>query len=219
MLFYALVFAYIFPARFSADGVVYDYSINVFAGLVSWFAFQDILNRAPTILTGHGNLVKQIVFPTEVLPIKSALSCLLPQAAGLGFVLIYGVAKGHASWLLLTLPWLIFCQGMAMVGVAFLLSAVGVFLRDIRDVVQVFCAINLFAQPIFYNPHAIPAWLSRALAFNPFSHLVWCWQDALGNGAFVHGWAWALLPAESAAVLWLGWWSFQKLHHAFGDAL
>ena len=67
MLVYTLLFAYVFPARTASEGKVRDFSACVFAGIVPWLAFQDLLSRAPSILVGHANLVKQIVFPTEAL--------------------------------------------------------------------------------------------------------------------------------------------------------
>ncbi|MEO0035888.1 MAG: hypothetical protein RLZZ501_1911 [Pseudomonadota bacterium] len=219
MMFYTLLFAYVFPARFADGGGTSDYSLNILAGLVSWLAFQDLLGRAPSILVAEANLVKQIIFPTEVLPVKTALASLLPYAGALGFTLAAAVWQGRLDWTALLVPWLILCQAMAMIGCALLLGAVGAFFRDLREFVQLFCTLNLFAQPILYDPHRLPDWLSTLLAVNPFSHLVWCWQDALNNGAILHGWAWVALPLESLAVLGLGIWAFRHLRHFFGDVL
>lgn len=219
MLFYTLLFAYVFPARFAAGSGGGDYSLNILAGLVSWLAFQDLLARAPSVLAGEANLVKQIIFPTEVLPIRTALATLVPYVGALGFTLGVAAWQGRLDWAVLLVPWLILCQGVAMIGCALLLGAAGVFLRDLRELVQLFCSLNLFAQPILYNPHAMPDWLATVLAINPFSHLVWCWQDALGAGPFAHGWAWVALPLESLAVLGLGAWAFSALRPSFGDAL
>lgn len=219
VVLYTFLFAYVFPARYQQEGASGDFSVSVLAGIVSWLAFQDILGRASGILVGHANLVKQIVFPTEVLPLKSSIATLLPHSVGLLFAIGYAAWQGTLSWLSLALPFIVFFQFLAMAGVAFLLAAIGVFFRDLRDVVSVLCAVNLFAQPILYNPYATPPWLQWVFAFNPFSYLVWCWQDALFFGSIAHPAAWVVLPIGSTAMLIFGWKVFQNTKQSFGDAL
>lgn len=219
MMIYTALFAYVFPARFTSNGSVLDFSVNVFAGLVPWLAFQDLLSRSPSILVGHSNLVKQIVFPTEVLPVKTAFASVLPYSVGLLFAVGYAGWHGTLSWLSLTLPLLVLCLIAAMVGVAFLLSAMGVFLRDLREIITVFCSVNLFAQPILYNPFSTPNWLNWVFAINPFSYVTWCWQDALYRGSIVHTSAWIIFPLGSFFILAIGWITFERTRHSFGDAL
>lgn len=219
MLIYTFLFAYVFPTRFASGAATSDFSVNVLAGVLSWLAFQDLLSRSPSILLAHSNLVKQIVFPTEVLPVKTALASVLPYSAGLIFTLAYAGWQGTLTWFSLTVPLIIICQMMAMIGVAFIFASIGVFLRDLRDVVTVFCSINLFAQPILYNPYATPDWLQWLFLFNPFSYLVWCWQDALYNGYMAHPVAWVVLSLGSLMVIVFGWKIFKRMKHSFGDAL
>lgn len=219
MLVYTVLFAYVFPARYNAGVVGHDYSANVLAGIVPWLAFQDILARSTSTLVSHSNLVKQIVFPIEVLPVKAALASALPYIVGVLFTIAYSAYHGSLTWLALTLPWLILCQLTAMIGLTFLLSASGVFFRDLRDLIQFFCTCNLFAQPILYNPFATPSWLNHLFYFNPFSYFTWAWQNALyGYGPF-HPLAWAMVPVLSISVLFIGWMVFEKTRHSFGDAL
>ncbi len=219
MVTYTLLFAYVFPTRFTNGQTSIDFSVNVLAGILSWLAFQDILARSSSILLAHSNLVKQIVFPTEVLPIKSTLASILPYSAGLIFALAYAEWKDTLSWFSLTLSFIILCQVIAMVGIAFFFSAIGVFFRDLRDVVTVFCTVNLFVQPILYNPMATPGWLELIFYFNPFSYLVWCWQDALYYGYMKHTFAWVVLPLGSLAMFIMGWKTFERMKYSFGDSL
>ncbi len=219
MLIYTFLFAYVFPARFGSAGSMQDYSVNVFAGIVPWLAFQDLLARAPSILVGNANLVKQIVFPMEVLPVKTAIASALPYSVGVLFAVVYAALHGTLSWFALCLPALVLCQLLAMTGVAFILAAGGLFLRDLRDIITVFCSINLFAQPILYNPFSTPRWLHWAFLFNPFSYLIWCWQDVLFYGMIKHTVAWIVLPLGSVILFTVGWIIFEQSRHAFGDAL
>jgi lipopolysaccharide transport system permease protein len=219
MVFYTVLFAYVFPSRYGSSVAGADYSVCVLIGILSWLAFQDILSRAPSILLAHASLVKQIVFPTEVLPVKTAIASLLPYSVGLVFAI--GAAAYHhtLSWMILAIPLLATLQLIAMTGVALLLSPIGVFIRDLREFVSVFCTLNLFAQPILYNPFSLPHALSLVLAANPFSYLVWCWQDAIFHGEFYHPYAWLVLPILSVGIFVLGWVVFERARHQLGDAL
>lgn len=216
---YTFLFAYVFPARFGDGYGVSDFSTNILAGILSWLIFQDLLSRSTTTMISHINLVKQIVFPIEILPIKTAFASIIPYTVSLIFVFGFSFFKGYLSWFSIMIVWVLFFQAFAMLGLAFILSSVGVFFRDVKDIVQFFCAINLFAQPILYNPASTPDWLSFLFYFNPFSYFVWCWQDCLYHGNFEHPIAWLIAPLLSLVAFFLGRIVFSKLKYAFGDVL
>ena len=58
-----------------------------------------------------------------------------------------------------------------------------------------------------------------ALYFNPFSYMVWCFQDAIYFGRFEHPSAWIVFPLLSALLLTLGYRAFRKLKPMFGNVL
>jgi lipopolysaccharide transport system permease protein len=219
MILYAVLFAYVFPARFTDGNVQSDFSANILAGIICWLIFQDILAKSPGILTSHSNLVTQIVFPVEVLPIKTVIAVFIPYAGGLVFAIIYSAFKGNLSLFILALPVLILFQLIAMAGIAFLVSVFGIFLKDIRDIIVVFNSINLFAQPILYNPNAIPDLLNWVFIINPFSYVVWCWQDVLYYGRIEHPAAWLIFPLGSLLLFLTGLNVFERSKNTFGDYL
>jgi len=220
MLIYTFLFAYVFPTRVAGGpGGEHDFAVSVLAGVLSWLAFQDVLARATTILVSQASLVKQIVFPVEVLPIKTAIASILPYSLALVFTIAYAALHGTLTVMVFTVPFLIAAQLVAMIGAAFMLAVIGVFFRDLRDLVTVFCSINLFAQPILYNPDALPAVMQWIFLFNPFSYQVWCWQDALYHGHFAHPAAWIVFPFCAAVTLAVGWGLFTRLKHHLGDML
>lgn len=219
MLMYSLLFAYVFPTRTTSPVGHPDFAVNVLSGIVSWLAFQDLLARSTTILTVHASLVKQIIFPILVLPVKTAIASALPYSIALLFTISYAALSGSLTIMALTIPFLIAVQLAAMIGAALMLSALGVFFRDLRDIVTIFCTINLFAQPILFNPFATPNSLKWVFYLNPFSYQVWCWQDALYFGTFQHPIAWIVFPLSAIASLVIGYAIFSRLKHGFGDSL
>jgi lipopolysaccharide transport system permease protein len=129
------------------------------------------------------------------------------------------LSHGGLPWTCVFVPPLLVCQALAMIGVAFVLSAVGTYFRDLKDFVQVFCIAGMYSMPIFYLPSMVPELFRPLLYVNPFSYLVWCYQDACYFGRFEHPWAWLVFPVASLAVFSLGYRVFRKLKVCFGSVL
>jgi lipopolysaccharide transport system permease protein len=221
MLLYAFLFAYVFPARFTAaaGAATFDYAPSIFAGLVCWLTAQEVLARSPTVLQSHASLVKQIVFPTELLPLKSTLASSTAQIVTLTFAVGYAAYKGTLGPFSLLLPIAVLSQLALMTGAAYMLSSLGAYFRDIKDVIQVVLMVGLFALPVLYNPHALPSWMMVGFYANPLSYLIWCYQDALYFAAPVHPVAWVVAPVSGIVMLALGYTVFQRAKHGFGDVL
>jgi lipopolysaccharide transport system permease protein len=219
MFVYTFLFAYVFPTRLSSSDSNADFAVSVLAGLIPWLAFQDVLARASSNLAANASLVKQIVFPNQILPLKTTLASVVPYVTGLAFLLGFAAFKGTWSAMILLTPVLVLISLVAMAGAGYLLASLGVFFKDLRDIVVVFCSVNLFAQPILYNPQATLPWLDKVLAINPFSHLVWMWQDVFFYQTFAHPLSWLIFPSLALLTLIVGLGIFLRLQPHFGDAL
>src|SRR5690606_12485274 len=66
----AVVFQFIFGTRFGGTfELPLDYTVFILAGMVPWQVFAQVLSTSGVEVTSNDNLVKQVVFPVEVLPI------------------------------------------------------------------------------------------------------------------------------------------------------
>jgi homopolymeric O-antigen transport system permease protein len=224
MALYVFVFCYIFPARVGHSyQMPRSLTTYILAGMIPWLTFSEAMGKASSVIVGHTALVKQVVFPIEILPVKGVLASFVTQLVATSILLIYMAAAEH-TWplTLLLLPGLFVLQLLAMVGVSYVLAAVGVYFRDLKDFVQVFVTAGLFLAPILYQPAQLGQvarpfrWVLYA---NPFSHLVWCYQDAVYFGRFQHPISWLVVVVLSGAVFYGGYRVFRKLKALFGDAL
>jgi lipopolysaccharide transport system permease protein len=219
---YVGLFGFVFPTRFGAEGSPWLGAALILSGLVPWLAVADCATRAPAMLLSHRALVRQVVFPIEVLPAKSVLACLVPQAVGTAVGLVVALLAAGASPMLALLPALWLAQLALMLGLMLLLATLGVWLRDLREVVAFLANIGLYIAPILLLPQVIDA-LPRAahwiIAANPFSHMVWCFHDATVHQRFAHPWSWVVFPLFALATLALGARLFTRLKPAMGEAL
>jgi lipopolysaccharide transport system permease protein len=218
---YVFVFAVVFKTRIGGTvEMPLDYTAYLLSGLVVWLAFQDAMVKSCTAITGNASLVKQVVFPLEVLPVKGVLVSLFTQLVSLVILVVYVlVTNGRLPATYALLPTLVFLQVLAMIGVAYLLSAIGVYFRDIKDVVQVLAVAGVYLTPIFYLPEWVPPALKPLVYLNPFSYLVWAYQDALYFGRFEHPAAWLVTIVGSVLTFVLGYRVFRKLKPALGNVL
>jgi lipopolysaccharide transport system permease protein len=218
---YVMVFGSVFRTRLGGvSGEPFGFAVYALSGLIPWLCFQESLMKAPTVIVYNAPLVKQIVFPLEVLPAKGVFASYLTQLFSTAVLIGYVLLRYHwIHWTYVLLPVLFLLQAIAMMGISYILSAIGVYMRDTKDFVQVFCTANFFLMPMIYAPEKLPPRFASLLTLNPFSHLIWCYQDVCYFGRMEHPVSWIVFPALSLALFLAGCSVFRKLRPMFGNAL
>lgn len=216
-----MVFNFLLGARFGGTRELpLDYTVFILSGLVPWQACAMALVRGSVEIVGNASLVKQVVFPLAVLPVKGALTPLVPLAVGLIFLTAYVLVRTHSlPWTYALLPLLVLLQALLMMGLSLAFSALGVFFRDLKDLIAIFVTAGLYILPVIFVPTAIPKALGPVIVVNPFSYLVWVYQDVLYFGRIDHPWAWLVFATGALASFYLGFAMFRKLQPFFGNTL
>lgn len=221
MALYLFIFGFVFKTKIGGTvELPLDYTTYLLSGLIPWLGCQQSMSRNCAILVGHANLVKQVVFPIEVLPIKAVLSSLVPEIVGLIVLTIYVTVRNTvppATYLLL--PLLLALQICGLIGLGFVLAVVGAFMRDLKDFIQIFALAGVYLMPVFYLPTWVPGAFKPFLYLNPFSYVTWCFQDALFFGRFEHPWAWLVFAGGSIFLLLYGYAFFNRLKSHLGSVL
>jgi lipopolysaccharide transport system permease protein len=216
---YAFLFTVVFRVRIGDRGPS-DYLVYLFAGLAPWLLTQDVMSRAAHVMTSNISIVKKVMFPVEVLVAKTLTSSLAVQLVLICCVLLYIVgARLSVPLTFLILPVLFLLHLMLLWGLSLLLAAMTPYFRDIPELVRVFVTVNIYLMPVMYLPDMVPNSLRFALNVNPFSSLIWCYQDVLYFGAIVHPGAWIMLVFLAVAMLAAGSYVFARLRHHFASVL
>jgi lipopolysaccharide transport system permease protein len=221
MMVYLFIFGVVFKVKIGGTpDMPLDYAAYLFAGMIPWLAFQEAMAKSTTVIVNSSNLVKQVVFPLEVLPAKGVIATVMTQLVFLALLLVYLLVKYQSlSPMVVLLPILLIVQAIAMMGVSYVLSSVGVYLRDTKDLVQVFLVVGAYLMPTFYLPSFVPPQLRALLYLNPFSYMIWCYQDVLYFGRFEHPWAWPVFFGLSLMIFTVGFLTFRRLRTMFGNVL
>ena len=177
---YTLAFGLIVGARWRQGGDVYEYGMFIFVGLIIYNAFSECIVRAPTLIVSQANLVKKVVFPLYVLPVVAACTALMHAAIGFVvwlavYAVIFGSPKVSALWL----PLILLCCLPALLGITWILAAVGTFFRDLQQVAVLMSHALLFLTPVFYGLEHVPAGIRPVLLANPLTALIQSARGAL----------------------------------------
>ena len=216
---YAFLFTVVFKVRI-ADRGPSDYLVYLFSGLAPWLLTQDVISRSASIMAANITIVKKVMFPVEVLVAKTLISSLCVQGIIMCCVLLYtAITRQHVPLTYALLPLLFVMHFALLWGIALLLSCLTPYFRDIPEIVRIFVMVNIYMIPVVYLPNMVPEVLQFALWINPFSYLIWCYQDVIYFEAITRPHAWFVLGIFSTFVLIIGSYTFTRLRHHLASVL
>jgi lipopolysaccharide transport system permease protein len=220
MLIYTFVFGVVLKAKFAEDPSRIGFVLYFLAGMLGWLPFSEAVQRSPAIVYEHRNFVKKLLFPVEILPVSPTLAALLSEAIALIlFLVLLFAARGYVPVTALALPILLIPQLMLTLGVCWLLAAVGVFLRDLGQMIGFLLTLVFFLTPICYPGTQLPEAAVGILSKSPIYVLVQGYRHIL-LGSQAPGLAsLAGLWVGSALVCLLGHMVFTRLRRTFPDVI
>lgn len=218
---YTFVFSTVFKGRWPGGSESKgEFALVLFSGLMMFNFFAECVNRAPTLILNNVNYVKKVVFPLEVLPVVMLGSAAFHLGASLVVWLIfYLTVFGVPPATFFQLPLAMLPLVLLTLGISWLLAALGVYLRDVAQVVGVVTSVLLFLSPIFYPIIALPAALRPIVGLSPLSFAVEQSRNVMIWGKDLEWGAWGIHVTQAALVAWLGYACFQKVRKGFADVL
>lgn len=108
---------------------------------------------------------------------------------------------------------------IATMGLAWILSATGVFVRDIAQTTGIITTVLLFVSPVFYPVSALPKEYQGWLLLNPLTFVIEEARNVLIWGRMPDWPGWGLSFMVGLTIAWAGFWWFQKTRKGFADVL
>jgi len=172
---YTFVFSQVFKTRWGGleQAGPLGFAVNLFAGLIVFNMFSECVSRAPGLIIANPNYVKKVVFPLEILGSVAIGTASFHAITSLIILIIFELIASqqlHATLLWLPLVWIPLLLGS--LTCTWLLSAAGVFLRDIGQLIGVSLNMMMFISPIFFPVSAMPARWQPILAMNPLAKVI-----------------------------------------------
>jgi len=207
------VFTKVFPSKSP------HFPAFLLCGLVPYNFFSLAWATGTGAIVENSTLIKRVPVPREIMPVASVLSNCVHLAIQIALLLtLVVVSVGVSSqWLWLPLLWLL--EIVFVCGLSMITSALNVYIRDTRYVVESVNTVLFWLVPIFYSFALIPERYSQVYELNPIAALVMALRDILLEQ---HAPATVLLvkfALVSTATFAAGWILFRRLKHGFYDLL
>ncbi len=212
---YAVVFTVIFQVRLQSLTTI-DYVLLIFAGLIPFIGLADALGFGVPSVVANKPLVKNTLFPIELIPVKAVFVGSVTMLVGLIMLLIAIWSQGHFYWTQLILPFLVILQLMFTIGTIWILSALSVFFKDIQLAIPILILFNMLISPIAYTIDMIPPNWMIFFWPNPLFYIIMSYRAALVEG-YIHLRFTFVFAVLAVIMFLLGYYIFSRLKALFAD--
>lgn len=222
LLVYTFVFSVVFKARWGGDlgESKTKFAIIMFVGIIVHGLFAEVINRSPGLIVGNANFVKKVIFPIEILPVVTLASALFHAMVSTLVLLIFLLAvNSYLSLTVLYIPLIILPLVLVTLGLSLIFTSLGVFIRDIGQITSIITMVMMFLAPVFYPITAVPESLRPIIMANPLTFIIDQARDVLIWGISPNWSGLACYTLVSVAVVWFGYFWFQKTRKGFADVL
>ena len=219
---YVFVFGYIQRGHFGVlpNETRIDFALGIFVGLTIFHFFSEVLATAPTVIMSNPNFVKKVVFPLEILPAASVGASLIHMLGSLTLALIgIAIIGPGLSAGIFWIPIILLPLVLLLLGLAWFFAAVGVFFRDIGQIVTLLTLGLMFASAVFYSAGSLPSTAWSILRFNPLLLAIELMRDATMWNQPIRLLHLAYLMGVGSVAAIGGYWCFRKMSPAFADVL
>ena len=219
---YTFVFSVVFRAKWGQEEgqSKAEFAIILFAGLLVFNVFSEVVNRAPRLVLDNANYVKKVVFPLEILAIVVSGAALFHGGIStLVLMIFYFGVNFSIPWTIVFFPVVLVPLVFITLGVAWFLASLGVFLRDVSQVVTLLTTALLFTSPIFFPVSALPKQIQPFLLINPLAFIIEQAREVLVIGRIPDWTGLCAYFVGSLLVAWGGLTWFQKTRKGFADVL
>jgi len=197
-----------------------DYAMFIFGGLIAFNFFSEMAYRAPSLLHEYAHFIKYTMFPAELLPIISTLRAMVYTTIGLVLMLACQIIFVHSlHWTVILMP-LWFAVFVAfLMGIAWFLSALGAFTKDVSYLMTTIAPLLMFATPVFYSKETMSPTAQLVVSANILTGFIEIVRDLVVFGRLTSALVCLSTLFFSAATFWFGYWFFCRRQPGIVDVI
>jgi len=202
-----------------------DYPLFVFAAILPWKWFSTSINDAILSVTSREAIIKQVKFPTIVLPVAATVSGVVSFVFGLIPLIGMMVAfyPGRLSAFLLLIPVVAFVQFFFTLSLCIVCASINVFFRDLGNLARHFIRLWFYLSPALYGGSEIDpnkyGVIAQIYKLNPWVPLFESYHNVIYNGTFPDWAGLGALLVVSFGLIAIATLIFKRLEPAFAKVI
>ena len=175
VIVYSAVFSVIFKVQID------KFYLYLIIGMMPWTFFNTSVQGGTTCIRAQADMVKKIFFPREVIPIAYVTSAFVNMLLSFIIVFLAVLVSGYGFNLqvLLFLPLIMIIEYLLALGIAFIVSSITVYFRDLEQIVGVIMMAWIYITPIMYNMEYVPEQYRPLIVLNPMTPIVEVYHQIL----------------------------------------
>lgn len=212
---YSAVFSVIFRVN------IEKFYLYLIIGMMPWTFFGTSVQGGTTCIRAQSDMVKKIYFPREVIPIAYVTSAFVNMLFSFIIVFLAVLVSGYGFYLkaLIYLPLVMLIEYMLCLGIAFIVSAITVYFRDLEQIMGIVMMAWIYVTPIMYNMDYIPEQYRTLIVLNPMTPIVEVYHQILYYRMCPTPNYLLLGGGVSVVVFILGFFIFGKLDRNFAEEM
>ncbi|WP_276815223.1 ABC transporter permease [Faecalibaculum rodentium] len=215
---YYIVFPYLMRGA-----AIPNYLVYLITGLIPWTFFLTTVTQGTTAIKANSGILKKVYFPRVILLVSQVCSgwvnFMISCVIILLFCLLFGV--GFSIHLIL-IPVISLIEGLLILGIILILSAVNVYVQDVEYIVQFLLNMMFYGTPVLYSlnqfTNANPV-LYGMIANNPVTILIDAYRDCFLYHIWPDWYALSIVFVVAFLTLLVGLYIFKKLERGFAEEL
>jgi lipopolysaccharide transport system permease protein len=199
---YVVIVSFLFKAKLGGDSGPFDYACYVLSGMIPWQVISRSMNDAPMLIRSNTELVKQVIYPIETLPITNLLVSSFGGLINFVLLLFLFLIRGDVSWTLILLPFPLIFLLLFILGISWICSISGVILKDLKEIVNVSMMLLVYFSPVILSEAMVGGTIWKWILLNPLSHIILSFRDVFW-GTF-HFLSWVIFSVMSVGMFLCG---------------
>ena len=179
ILIYTLIFSKVMSAKIPGLPSTYSYGLYLASGIIPWMAFSNTISRSTNIFIEKKHVITKIPIQLPILPLSIVVSESITFAISLSILIFFLMVLGiKPSIYSLLIPFTYIFQQLLAFSLGLLFAILNVFIRDIKEIVNILLQIWFWFTPIVYTKDILPNSIKNLVEINPIYAFIQVYQKA-----------------------------------------
>lgn len=167
-----LLFYIVFTGLDIRESPIDNYWLYLCSGMFAFNFMQGNLNNGASCIINNSSYIQKMAFPREIIPLAQVTSSFIIMTIAYAIIICLMIPTGCEIDLVamaLIIPSLLI-TAVFVLGYVFLLSAIEVYVRDVKHFIDAISRIIFWVSPVFYLTSEATGLLEDIIWCNPFTY-------------------------------------------------